>query len=144
MDLKKISVYFQAGFYLFAGVNHFINPEFYYPLIPEYFVFPKAINSFAGFAEILLGGLLFFNLSRKFAAYMIIIMLLSFVVSHWYFIQLGSCIENILCVPEWIGWGRLLVIHPLLIYWAWSVRNSKFYTVEEKTLDQVFDNRIKK
>lgn len=143
MDIRKLNVYIQAGFYIFAGANHFINPEFYYPLIPEYFVFPEAMNALAGVGEIALGVLLLFNVSRKFAAYMTIIMLLAFVTSHWYFIQLGSCIEEILCVPEWVGWGRLLVIHPLLIYWAFSVRNYKFYPPSEQRLDNVFDNRMK-
>ncbi|MFK7954343.1 MAG: hypothetical protein AB8B73_15940 [Ekhidna sp.] len=122
MDIKKIGVYIESAFYIFAGTNHFIDPEFYYPLIPEYFTFPEFINSLSGVAEILLGvGLLFYT-TRKVSSYAIITMLLAFIPSHIYFINLGSCIEGGLCVPEWVGWGRLLVIHPLLIWWAWRCR----------------------
>ena len=123
MDMMKISLYLQSFFYIFAGLNHFINPEFYSPLIPEYLQdFSKFINVFAGAIEIAFGVALIFPGLRKAAVLGIILMLVAFIPSHVYFVQLGSCIPDGLCVPEWIGWGRLLVIHPLLIWWAWSVR----------------------
>ncbi|WP_421765032.1 MauE/DoxX family redox-associated membrane protein [Ekhidna sp.] len=126
--MKKLSTYIQGFFYLIAGLNHFINPDFYLPLIPEYFMFPESINYLAGFFEVVFGVMLFFDLTRKTAAYLIVTMLVAFIISHVYFIQLGSCIEGGLCVPQWIGWLRLLIIHPILIWWALSVRNSYFFT----------------
>ena len=39
-----------------------------------------------------------------------------------YFININSCIPKGLCVPQWVGWVRLIVIHPILIAWAWWVR----------------------
>ncbi|MEQ6166231.1 MauE/DoxX family redox-associated membrane protein [Ekhidna sp. MALMAid0563] len=123
MGLRKISVYMQSAFYILAGINHFVNPEFYYPLIPEYFVFEARMNGLAGFAEILFGvGLLFYP-TRKAASYLLIIMLIVFSTSHIYFIQQGSCVDS-LCVPQWMGWARLIVIHPFLIWWAWSCGNT--------------------
>ena len=60
MDLKKVNVFLLGGFYIFAGSNHFINPEFYYGLIPDYLPFHGAINLVSGIAEVLLGlGVLF-------------------------------------------------------------------------------------
>ncbi|WP_425392052.1 DoxX family protein [Ekhidna sp.] len=122
MALKRISVYIQGVFYILAGANHFINPEFYYPLIPEYFVFEEQMNNLAGVAEILFGTGLFFYSTRRISAYLIVIMLSIFITSHIYFIQQGSCVSDGLCVPQWVGWVRLVVIHPLLIWWAWSSR----------------------
>jgi len=120
---KKISLYLQSLFYVFAGLNHFLNPEFYYPLIPDYLAeLSGFINSFSGVVEIGFGTLLLFPKSRKRAAYGIIFMLIAFIPSHTYFIEVGSCIDDGLCVPEWVGWLRLIAIHPLLIWWAWSVR----------------------
>ncbi len=80
------------------------------------------INIVAGVVEIALGTALNFRSLRKAASTGIIFMLLAFVLSHIYFIQIGSCVEGGLCVPEWIGWGRLLLIHPLLMWWAWAAR----------------------
>ena len=120
--MKKIGLYLQSAFYLIAGINHFIDPEFYYPLIPEYFTYPSLINYLSGSLEILFGIGLLFITTRKLTSYAIIAMLVAFIPSHVYFIQQGSCVDGGLCVPEWIGWGRLLIIHPLLIWWAWKCR----------------------
>ncbi|WKK73971.1 hypothetical protein QYS49_19295 [Marivirga salinae] len=117
---SKWSVRLMTVFYLLAGFNHFINPDFYLPLIPPLFAYPEKINVLSGIAEILLAIGILFNPSRKYAAYGILIMLLAFIPSHVYFIQLGSCINEGLCVPEWIGWIRLVLIHPILLLWAWK------------------------
>ena len=109
------------GFYLFAGINHFIHPDFYYGLIPDYLHFPKFINISSGALEVVFAlGILTPGL-QKIAASAIILLLIAFVPSHIYFIKIGSCVENGLCVAPWIAWLRLLIIHPLLILWAWYV-----------------------
>lgn len=118
------SVYILFFFYLAGGINHFVNPSFYFPLIPDYLSHPSLINTLSGIAEIVLALGIVLSATRKMAVYAIILMLISFIPSHVYFIQLGSCIEEGLCVAQWIGWVRLLVIHPILIYWALMVGKS--------------------
>lgn len=120
---KRISLYLQTAFYVFAGSNHFVDPVFYYDLIPTYFSFPVEINWISGVLEILFGIGLILNPTRKFAAFSIIAMLVAFIPSHVYFIQIGGCVEGGLCAPLWVGWIRLILIHPLLIFWAWNHRN---------------------
>ncbi|MEM6643383.1 MAG: hypothetical protein AAF616_10415 [Bacteroidota bacterium] len=120
--MKGVSRYVMSGFYVLAGINHFINPEFYYPLIPEYFRYPIAINFLSGVAEVTLGLGLLWSKTRKVSAYLIIAMLFAFIPSHIYFIEIGGCIDEGLCAAPWVGWVRLLIIHPLLMYWAWRVR----------------------
>lgn len=122
--MKKIALYVQSVFYLAAGINHFRKPEVYYGLIPPYFSWHETINVTAGLAEIVLGFLLLFNTTRRWASYGIIVMLLLFIPSHIYFIQMDSCIPPGLCFPQWVGWLRLLLIHPILIGWAWWVRKA--------------------
>ena len=124
--MKKISLYLQSFFYIFAGLNHFINPEFYHPLIPDYLQeWSGFINAFSGVIEVVFGIALVFPGQRRKAVIGIACMLIAFISSHIYFIQIGSCIDGGLCVPSWVGWVRLVVIHPLLIAWAWSVKNLK-------------------
>lgn len=110
------------GFYILAGSYHFIHPEFYYGLIPDYLPYHQAINYTSGFLEIVLAIGVAIPKTRLMAVKAIITLLVLFVPSHIYFIQIGACIEGMLCVAPWIAWIRLLVIHPLLIFWAWSVR----------------------
>jgi len=109
----------QAGFYVAAGANHFINPNFYFDLIPDYLPWHEAINLLSGIFEMLFGFMLLTNKYRKLAAFGIILLLVAFIPSHVYFITEGNCVDS-LCVPAWVGWGRLLIIHPLLIAWAYK------------------------
>lgn len=123
MDLiKKTSRWIQSGFYLFAGANHFISPEFYDGLIPPYIPNHHFVNLLSGAIEIGLAIGLVIPKTRKISAILIIAMLVAFIPSHVYFIQIGGCIADGLCAPLWVGWMRLIVIHPLLIWWAWSAR----------------------
>ncbi len=110
-------------FYTAAGINHFINPAFYLPLIPPYFPFPELINTLSGVAEIVLAAGVAFPTTRRWAAIGIILMLVAFIPSHVYFIQAGACFgEQSLCTPLWVAWVRLFPIHPLLMLWAWFIR----------------------
>lgn len=118
---KKISGYIMATFYFFSGINHFIKPEGYKKIIPPYIHFHSFINFAVGFIEIGLAILLFFPKTRKFACTMIIVMLIAFIPAHIYMLEAGWSINN-KGIPQWLLWVRLLVLQPLLIYWAWTIR----------------------
>lgn len=120
--MKRTALNLQAVFYILAGINHFRKPGAYYGLIPAYLPCTKLINTITGIAEITLALLLVYTATRKWAAYGIIAMLVAFIPAHIYFIQIGSCIPGGLCVPQWVSWLRLLVIHPLLLIGAWWCR----------------------
>jgi len=122
MNRKNISRYILAGFFIIAGINHFINPQFYLALIPPIFKYIEMINILAGIGEVALGIGLMINKTRKIAAWGIVLLLIAFIHSHVYFIQIGGCIGDGLCVPLWVGWVRLVLIHPLLIMWAYTNR----------------------
>jgi uncharacterized membrane protein len=120
--VKYLGLITLIGFYLFAGINHFINPEFYLPLIPPYLPNHEMINWLAGIAEIVLAIGMIFPTTRRISAYGIIAMLIAFIPSHVYMIQLDSCITDDFCFDPLVGWVRLVVIHPILLLWAWWLR----------------------
>ena len=130
--IRSISLFLLIVFFTFAGINHFITPEFYYPLIPPYLRHFEVINVLSGVLEIIFGVGLVFNCTRKYSAYFIIIMLVAFIPSHVYFIQVGGCIPNGLCVPLWVGWIRLLLIHPLMMLWVWFHRSTQLSMLQGK------------
>lgn len=121
IKLKKIlSVYLFSAFYGFAGIMHFVVPSIYVTVIPEELGDPLLLNYAAGIVELAVAGLAAVYKTRKLAGFTAIGMLVVFIISHLYFIQLEGCAGDI-CLPTWVGWFRLIVIHPLLIYWAWSI-----------------------
>ncbi len=117
--MRKISITLQVVFFTLAGILHFVMPEFYYPLIPDYFGFKFEINILAGIAEIFLGLGSYFLKTRKLSTYFILLMLICFIPAHVHFIQIGSCTAK-LCTPEWVGYLRLIIIHPILLFWVYK------------------------
>lgn len=128
--LQKFLIFSMGVFYIGAGINHFVMPDFYLALIPPIFSKPAFINILAGIAEILLGLGVLYLPTRRHAALGIVAMLVCFIPSHVYFIRLGSCIEGVFCVPEWVGWIRLLIFHPILLYWSFWV--SKYHITKKE------------
>ena len=120
--IKRLSFPILVGFYILAGLNHFLNADFYLPLIPDYLPYPEIINVISGLLELFMGILLVPKKTRTWAAYAIIAMLLAFIPAHIYFIQIGGCLEDGLCAPLWVAWVRLVLVHPLLIAWVWYHR----------------------
>ena len=123
--MYRISKYSCFLFYFSAGINHIINPDFYIDLIPNYLPNPYGINILSGLIEIALSLLLLFPKYLKIGALGIIVLLIFFVPSHVYFIKIGSCVPNSLCVNPIIGWLRLIIVHPILILWAWNLGKLK-------------------
>jgi uncharacterized membrane protein len=123
MEAFRIGRFARYGlgvFFVVAGVNHFVMPEFYAPLIPPYFPYPETLNLGAGALEVVLGSTLLLGNDywRSHAALGIFLLLLAFLPSHVYFIQVGSCLQESLCLSPWIAWVRLIIVHPLLLLWA--------------------------
>lgn len=119
---KKISRIVIPLFYIAAGINHFLSPDSYYKIIPEYLPYPVFINLFSGMAEIILGALFLFPKTRTIAAYGIIVLLIAFIPAHIVMIQHGFCLSNGYCLPAWATWVRLFPLQFLLMLWAWKYR----------------------
>ena len=109
-----------VGFYAFAGIYHFVNPKAYYGLFPPYLkLYTVPLNIAAGMAEVVCAILLILPVTRMFAGYAIIAMLLAFIPSHIYMIQKGNFPIFGFTVTPIISIIRLVVFQPLLMYWAY-------------------------
>lgn len=120
--LKKILLYTLAISFGLAGINHFIQPAFYWPLIPPYFIYIKSINIAAGIAEIVAAILLIYKPTQHIGAYLVIILLILFIPTHIYMIQKNGCMGQLLCAPAWVAWVRLFPIQFIFIGWGWWVK----------------------
>ena len=123
--LPKIAVWLLGIFFILGGANHFINPDFYSPLIPDYIPYHSLLNYASGAGEVLAGIAVLIPSTRKIGCNAILFLLIAFLPAHIYFIQKGGCLSDSLCVPAWVAWVRLLLIHPVLIYWAYKCRTIK-------------------
>lgn len=123
--MKRLATVALGVVFIGAGVNHFIHPNFYLPLIPPYLPWHNFLNVTSGILEIGLGISVLLLRFRRRAAIGIIILMILFIPAHIYMIQMGGCIPGSFCVPAWVVWVRLVMIQPLIIAWAWWVGNKR-------------------
>jgi len=71
-----------ALFLIYAGVKHFLTPEFYEPFVPAFLPAKTVIVYLSGVVEIVLGVLLFVPKYTKKAATGVIVLMLIFLPVH--------------------------------------------------------------
>ena len=74
MDLTKVLTYVYVLFFVGAGLNHFLNPQFYDAIVPDFIPFPRLVHQITGAIEIIL-PLILLTRFRKEAALLMIIFL---------------------------------------------------------------------
>lgn len=104
--------------YIIAGINHFINPEFYIGVMPFYIPFHKELVFLSGILEIIFGLLLIFEKTRPLACWCIILMLIAFLPVHIQMVIDNTDPTNFIF---WISWLRL-PLQWILIRWAYKMR----------------------
>jgi len=117
-SIKKMGFIALIIFYVAAGTNHFINPDFYIKIIPGYLPWPRVLNYLAGFCEVGLGLLLILPVTRRWAAWGIVLMLVAFLPVHINMAVNAPLYLASAKVTPLLIWVRLLLVQPLLILWA--------------------------
>ena len=66
-----------AAFMLFAGVLHFLSPDPFVAIVPDYLPSPLALVHVSGFFEILFGTGLLISRTRRYAAWGLILLFIA-------------------------------------------------------------------
>jgi len=114
--IKTISIIIMSLFYIMAGTNHFINPDWYVRIVPPILPFKTAIVYISGILEIILGSLLIFPKTRFIAGWGLIILLVAVYPANIYVaLTNGEAMD----ITPLIAWGRLPFQFVLigLAYW---------------------------
>ena len=114
--IKTISIIVMSLFYIMAGTNHFINPDWYVRIVPPILPFKTAIVYISGILEIILGSLLIFPKTRFIAGWGLIILLVAVYPANIYVaLTNGEAMD----ITPLIAWGRLPFQFVLigLAYW---------------------------
>jgi uncharacterized membrane protein len=104
-----------AVMYIVAGIFHFIKPKAYLRIMPRYIPSHKLLVYLSGIAEIALGVALLFPETKDLAIYGIILMLLIFLLVHFYMLSSKKAGVGI---SVWILLLRL-PLQFVLIWWAY-------------------------
>lgn len=115
--MRKIGVILFGAFLLFAGISHFLNPDFFLILMPESWPAREWLNWISGAAEIVLALLWFFPSTRKQAGLVIVLMLIAFWVLHGIHLFYPP-------KPEWPLWAYIIrfVLQAPMIWMVLTLR----------------------
>jgi len=91
-------------FYIMAGTNHFINPDWYVRIVPPILPFKTAIVYISGILEIILGTLLIFPKTRFIASWGLILLLVAVYPANIYVALTNG---EVMDTTPLIAWGRL-------------------------------------
>lgn len=115
---KRILLYVMAGFYIVAGVMHFISPAAYLPMMPPYLPWHLELVYLSGAAEFLLGAAVLMPQTRQHAVWGIIALLIAIFPAN---IHIALNNVPLFGATEGAGiwnWVRL-PLQGVLIAWAW-------------------------
>ena len=76
MDITKVLIYVYVLFFIGAGLNHFLNPQFYDVIVPSFIPFPRVVHQFTGILEIIIPLLLLTKYRKEAALAMIVFLVL--------------------------------------------------------------------
>ena len=76
MDITKVLIYVYVIFFICAGVNHFLNPQFYDAIVPQFIPFPRLVHQITGVLEIIIPLFLLTRFRKEAALIMIIFLIL--------------------------------------------------------------------
>lgn len=115
---KVILLWLMAAFYVFAGINHFLDPGFYLPMMPPVLPWHRELVWLSGVAEVGLGLAVLVPRLRRLAAWGLVALLVAVFPANLHValenVPIGGRTEG-LGVWNWVRLPFQLV----LIAWAW-------------------------
>lgn len=113
--IKTILKYLLCIFFVFAGVMHFVNPDFYLKMMPPYLPWHLGLVYLSGVFEIVLGILLIIPKYTRLAAWGLIALLIAVFPANIYLAMNPQLMPNASPTAHLIRLPFQLVF----IAWAW-------------------------
>lgn len=116
---KYINLYLISILFIYAGIAHFTNPQFYIKITPSFIPFKQFLVDLSGLLEILGGFLILFNQTRKTGVYLLVGLLVLFFVVHFDMLFTYQLSEDFI-LNSFLLTLRI-IIQFILIYWVISL-----------------------
>ena len=128
--IKNISIYIMSLLYILVGIKHFLDPNFFLKIMPEYLNYHLELVYLSGFFEILFGILLIFKKTRFFGAWGVFILLICVFPANIYLYS-SEAAQIALNISKSQALIRLPFQIPLLIiaYWHSNEKSSKTFSI---------------
>ena len=120
---KLLTIYVMSFLYIFIGIRHFTNPQYFLDIVPPQLPFKLFLVYFTGLIEVVGGAAIISPKTRKAGAYLLIFLLVSVFPANIY-LYVSEIPQNLLGVTKTDALIRIPFQIPLIILAYWhSKRN---------------------
>ncbi len=116
---RRLSRWLLGVAFIGAGINHFLNSEFYTAIMPPYIPYHLKIVYLSGILEILGGLGILVPKTQRWAGYGLIALLLAVFPANIYMAMNSELFKNI--APAWALYLRLPLQFILIAWVYWSI-----------------------
>jgi uncharacterized membrane protein len=120
---RRIGLILLAIFFIAAGSNHFIHPDFYMAIMPPYLPLHSELVYLSGFFEILGGVAVLFSRLRRWAGYGLIALLIAVFPANIYMAMNADIFAD--AASDWALYARLPVQFLLICWVFWATGNDR-------------------
>ncbi|MEX2016198.1 MAG: MauE/DoxX family redox-associated membrane protein [Candidatus Hydrogenedentales bacterium] len=114
-NVKSILRYLLAVFFIGSGINHFMRPEFYVSIMPDYLPLHRELVLLSGVTEIIAGILVAIPATARWGAWLIMAHLVVFMTVHIHMIVHADRYPEAPLAALYVR----IVMQFVLIAWAW-------------------------
>lgn len=115
LNCKRVLRYLLGAAFVAAGVNHFVHPDFYMSIMPDYLPWHRTLVNVSGVAEIGLGAMLFVRRIEIIAAWGTIALMIAVFPANLQMALHTDLYPQFSALALWLR----LPFQFLLLAWAW-------------------------
>ena len=113
--MRTIAKVFAGPVMFLAGLNHFLNPDFYRAIMPDYLPAHTELVYASGIAEMLGGAAVMYPPTRRVGGWFLIGVLVGVFPAN---VHMALNTDNYPDIPSWALFARL-PLQALFVYWIW-------------------------
>jgi uncharacterized membrane protein len=123
MNFKILTIFVMSFFYIYVGIRHFIEPEWFVQIMPPFLPYHFELVYLSGFFEILFGVMLLFKRTRTLACFLIILLLVAVYPANIY-LAFNEAPQQALGISSFMAsWVRLPMQFILIGLAYWHSKN---------------------
>ena len=120
---KLLTIYVMRFMYVFIGIRHFTNPQYFLDIVPPQLPFKLFLVYLTGLIEIVGGAAILLPKTRKAGAYLLIFLLVSVFPANIY-LYISETPQNLLGISKMDALIRMPFQIPLILLAFWHSKEN--------------------
>ena len=120
---KLLTIYVMSFMYVFIGIRHFTNPQYFLDIVPPQLPFKLFLVYFTGLIEVIGGAAILSSKTRKAGAYLLIFLLVSVFPANIY-LYVSEIPQSLLGISKMDALIRMPFQIPLILLAFWHSKEN--------------------